>query len=67
MDGFILDECSMPHVVSTGIRSVSLGWHIHSSPSMKKYRLFQFLLESRVPHTSLNDGLLCTKLYMPFD
>ena len=57
----------MPHVVSTSIYSWSLGRHIHPSPSIKKYRLFQFLLESAVSHTSLNNELLGTKLYMPFN
>ena len=67
MDRFMPNGGNMPHVLSMGIYLVSLGWHIHSSLSMKKYRLFQFLLESGVPHTSLNNGLLGIKLYIPFD
>ena len=57
----------MPQVVSTGMCFGSLGWHIHSSPSRKKNRFFQFLMESRVSYTILNNGLLGTKLYMPLD
>ena len=67
MDEFIPDRGNMPHVLSTGICSVSPGQHIHLSLSIKKYRLFQFLLESGVSHTSLNNELLGIKLYMPFD
>ena len=57
----------MPPVVSTGMCSVSPGRHIHSSPYKKKYQFFQFLFEFGVSYTSLNNGLLGTKLYLPFD
>ena len=57
----------MPQVVLMSMCSVSLGRQIHSSPSRKKYQFFQFLLESEVSYASLNNELLGTKLYMPFD
>ena len=40
IDEYIPDGGNMPYVVSTGINFLSLGRHIHLSPSMKKYRLF---------------------------
>ena len=36
IDGYIPNGGNMPHLVLTGINSLSLGRHIHSSPSMKK-------------------------------
>ena len=53
----------MPQVVSTSMCSVSLGRHVHSSPSRKKNRFFQFLIESGVSYMSLNNGLLGIKLF----
>ena len=66
-DRHIPDRGIMPQVLSTGMNSWSSGWHIQSSPSRKKHRLFQFLLELGVSQTGLGDGFLGRKLYIPLD
>ena len=64
-DEHLPDGGIMPQVLSTGMNSWSLGWHIQSSPSKKKYRLFQFLFELGVSHDNLKTTSLLGSCTFP--
>ena len=59
-----LDLSKTPQLSSNllGMLSHSSGLHTQFVPCTKKYLLFQFLLESGMFDTNLNDGFLAKKL-----
>ena len=63
------ESLTMPQVLSKllGIVTHSSWWHTQSFPWMKKYLLFQFLLELGMSDTNLSDFFLVAKWYIPLD